>query len=131
MGMAIDRLDHLVLTVKDIAATCAFYEKVLGMRVATFGQGRTALHFGRQKINLHQTGREFNPKARVPTEGSGDLCFIAAVPMPDVLAHLKAQQVPVVEGPGTRTGALGPMESVYVRDPDGNLVEISCYPRSA
>ncbi len=125
--MEIARIDHLVLTVRDIQATCAFYARVLGMRVVTFGDGRTALQFGEQKINLHQVGREFEPKALHPTPGSADLCFIAATPLSAVLDHLHACSVPLVEGPVQRAGATGTMESVYVRDPDGNLIEISRY----
>ena len=125
--MEIDRLDHLVLTVKSIDATCAFYSRVLGMSVVTFGGGRKALVFGRQKINLHEAGREFEPKAARPTPGSGDLCLISAVPLPEVIAHLAHCEVPILEGPVARTGALGPIRSVYFRDPDENLVEISTY----
>jgi catechol 2,3-dioxygenase-like lactoylglutathione lyase family enzyme len=123
--MQIDRLDHLVLTVADIEATIAFYERVLGMRAQTFGDGRRALAFGRQKINLHQTGREFEPRAARPTPGSGDLCFISAVPLDAVIAHLAACQVEIEVGPVERTGAVGPIDSVYFRDPDGNLLEVS------
>lgn len=121
----IDRLDHLVLTVADIAATCDFYSRVLGMLVESFGTGRIALHFGDQKINLHQAGHEFEPKARHPTPGSADLCLLTATPLADVIDHLHAQHVPIVEGPVRRTGATQPLESVYVRDPDGNLIEIA------
>lgn len=123
--MQLDRLDHLVLTVADIEATCAFYERVLGMRRVAFGAGRVALQFGRQKINLHQVGREFAPKALRPTPGSADLCFLAAIPMDAVLTHLAAAGVAIEEGPVARTGALGPIHSVYLRDPDGNLLEIA------
>jgi len=126
--MEIDRLDHLVLTVKDIEATCAFYERVLGMKPVTFGAGRRALQFGRQKINLHQVGKEYDPKARVPAAGSGDLCLITTTPIPEVVQHLQTCQVPIVEMPSTRTGAMGPIQSVYFRDPDGNLLEVSNYP---
>ncbi len=125
--MRIDRLDHLVLTVRDVAATCAFYARVLGMDVVTFGEGRKALAFGRQKINLHQAGREFEPKAASPTPGSADLCLIAAAPLDEVIAHLRACDVPIVEGPVMRTGATGPIRSVYFRDPDRNLIEVSTY----
>lgn len=125
--MTIDGIDHLVLTVKDIAATCAFYEKALGMNVVTFGEGRIALGFGRQKINLHQHGAEFEPKALRPTPGSVDVCFITSTPIPDVLAHLAACGVTVIEGPVRRTGANGPILSVYFRDPDMNLIEVSNY----
>ncbi len=125
--MTIDRLDHLVLTVKDIEATCAFYSKVLGMRVVTFGNDRTALAFGAQKINLHRQGKEFEPKAERPTPGSADLCFITPVPLPEVLRHLASAGVRVLEGPVQRTGATGPIVSVYFRDPDLNLIEVSNY----
>jgi catechol 2,3-dioxygenase-like lactoylglutathione lyase family enzyme len=121
----LDRLDHLVLTVADVDATVAFYERVLGMRAITFGQGRRALEFGRQKINLHPAGHEFEPKAERPTPGSGDLCFISAVALDEVIAHLDACGVAIEEGPVERTGAAGPIESVYFRDPDGNLLEVS------
>ena len=123
----IDHLDHLVLTVASIDATCAFYSKVLGMEVETFEEGRKALSFGRQKINLHQRGEEFEPKARCPTPGSADLCFIAETAIEDVVAHLGVCGIPIEEGPVARTGAVGPMISVYFRDPDHNLIEVSNY----
>ncbi|HEY7060613.1 MAG TPA: VOC family protein [Chloroflexota bacterium] len=125
--MEIARLDHVVLTVRDVAATCAFYSRVLGMRVETFGAGRTALHFGNQKINVHPTGGDVTLVARLPTPGSGDLCFITTTPRDALLAHLAACGVAVEAGPIERAGAIGPMESVYFRDPDGNLVEVSRY----
>lgn len=125
--MRIERLDHLVLTVRDIAATCAFYTRVLGMEVVTFGEGRKALAFGQHKFNLHEAGREFEPKADKPTPGSADLCLIAQDPLDDVIAHLNACAVPILEGPVKRTGALGPILSVYFRDPDMNLIEVSTY----
>ncbi|MBX4972894.1 VOC family protein [Rhizobium lentis] len=121
----IDRLDHLVLTVADIAATCDFYARILGMSVETFAEGRKALKFGVQKINLHQAGHEFEPKAKHPIPGSGDLCFITETPLADVIAHLHASGVAIEEGPVERTGATGRLRSVYFRDPDGNLVEVS------
>ena len=120
-------LDHLVLTVENIEQTCAFYAKVLGMEVATFGEGRKALRFGNQKINLHQAGREFEPKAHRPTPGSADLCFVASVTLDALTEHLWNQGVPVLEGPVKRTGATGPITSVYFRDPDNNLIEVSVY----
>ena len=123
--MKIDAIDHLVLTVKDIEATCAFYGKVLGMEVVTFGAGRKALAFGSQKINLHQQGKEFDPKADRPTPGSGDICLITSVAMPQVVAHLQACGVDVIDGPVQRTGATGALLSVYFRDPDLNLIEVS------
>jgi catechol 2,3-dioxygenase-like lactoylglutathione lyase family enzyme len=121
----IDHLDHLVLTVASIEATCDFYARALGMQVETFGQGRTALRFGDQKINLHQAGREFEPKALRPTPGSADLCFIATTPLEEVMAHLQRLGIAIEEGPVPRTGATGPIRSVYLRDPDANLIEIS------
>ena len=125
--MQIMRLDHLVLTVADIDATCDFYTRVLGMTVVTFGENRRALTFGAQKINLHQQGREFEPKAHRPTPGSADLCLIAGVPLADAEAHIRAAGVDIVEGPVRRTGATGPIWSVYFRDPDLNLIEVSSY----
>ena len=123
----IDRLDHLVLTVADIDATVAFYTRVLGMEAVTFGAGRTALAFGRSKINLHRAGHEFEPKASRPTPGSADLCLIAAGPLEQVIEDLAAHGIPVEEGPVERTGATGPILSVYFRDPDQNLIEVSTY----
>ena len=125
--MNIKAIDHIVLTVKDINATCAFYEQVLGMSVTTFGAGRKALSFGEQKINLHQYRKEFEPKAKKPTPGSGDLCFVTAVPVSRVIEHLRANGVEILEGPVPRTGAVGAISSVYFRDPDGNLIEVSNY----
>jgi catechol 2,3-dioxygenase-like lactoylglutathione lyase family enzyme len=123
--MRIDCLDHFVLTVGSIEQTCDFYTRALGMEVTTFGAGRQALLFGRQKINLHQAGREFEPKARMPTPGSADFCLIASTPLEDVVRHLQQLDVSIEEGPVERTGSAGPILSVYIRDPDGNLVEIS------
>lgn len=123
----IDRLDHLVLTVGDIETTVTFYREVLGLGVVTFGAGRVALTFGQQKINLHQVAQEFEPKAQVPTPGSADLCLIATTPLSEVVAHLKGLGIPIEEGPIARTGALGPILSVYFRDPDRNLIEVSNY----
>ncbi len=125
--LQIDRLDHLVLTVADIDATCAFYERALGMSTVEFAGGRKALAFGAQKINLHRHGHEFEPKARHPTPGSADLCFIASTPLDEVRRHLAAAGVTVLEGPVRRTGASGPILSVYFRDPDLNLIEVSNY----
>lgn len=125
MNIRVDRLDHLVLTVANIEASCEFYHRVLGMSVITFGNGRKALAFGAQKINLHAQGREFEPKAERPTPGSADLCFITAVPLADVIAHLDAQGVALVAGPVERTGATGPLRSIYLRDPDRNLIEVA------
>lgn len=123
--MNIDSLDHLVLTVKDIDATASFYSKVLGMEIITFAGGRKALAFGQQKINLHRQGKEFEPKAEMPTPGSADLCFLTSVPLADVADHLAACGVPVIEGPVRRTGATGPILSLYFRDPDLNLIEVA------
>ncbi|MDH5205453.1 MAG: VOC family protein [Hylemonella sp.] len=123
--MQVDSLDHLVLTVRDVPASCDFYARVLGMAVITFGEGRKALVFGAQKINLHPVGREFEPKADRPTPGSADLCFLTSVPLAEVQAHLAACGVVVTEGPVQRTGAQGPILSVYFRDPDRNLIEVS------
>lgn len=125
--ITIDRLDHLVLTVRDIAATCDFYQRVLGMHVVTFDNNRKALAYGQQRINLHQLGREFEPKSAHPTPGSADLCFVVATPMSTVLTHLQSCGVPMLEGPVPRTGALGAMTSVYFRDPDLNLIELAVY----
>jgi catechol 2,3-dioxygenase-like lactoylglutathione lyase family enzyme len=127
MTIRIDRLDHLVLTVASIDATCEFYARVLGMEVLRFGERRTALAFGRQKINLHEVGREFAPRASCATAGSGDLCLISAFPLKDVIRHLNDCQVTIIEGPVAKTGATGPIWSVYFRDPDGNLIEVSEY----
>lgn len=127
--MKIERLDHLVLTVRSIKTSVAFYERVMGMEAVTFGADRVALAFGRQKINLHEVGKEFEPKAFRPTPGSADLCFITETPLPAVLEHLASCGVEVVEGPVARTGALGPITSVYFRDPDENLIEVSQYPQ--
>jgi catechol 2,3-dioxygenase-like lactoylglutathione lyase family enzyme len=127
MTIRIDRLDHLVLTVASIDATCEFYARVLGMKVSRFGEGRTALEFGRQKINLHEVGREFTPRAICATAGSGDLCLISATPLEEVIRHLNESRVAIIEGPVDKTGAMGPIRSVYFRDPDGNLIEVSEY----
>ncbi|WP_323029804.1 VOC family protein [Castellaniella sp.] len=127
MTIHIDRLDHLVLTVRDVAATCDFYSRVLGMEVVTFGEGRKALAFGRQKINLHQQGREIEPKAAVALPGTADLCLITSATPQAVLDHLRASGVVVLDGPVPRTGATGRITSVYFRDPDENLIEVSRY----
>jgi catechol 2,3-dioxygenase-like lactoylglutathione lyase family enzyme len=127
IAMQIERLDHLVLTVADIERTCEFYTRVLGMEVVRFGEGRTALRFGQQKINLHPADNIPGLVANSPTPGSADLCFITAVPISEVTAHLAACGVQIVAGPGPRAGAIGTIQSVYIRDPDLNLVEISNY----
>ena len=121
----IDHLDHLVLTVASVERTCAFYADVLGMTIETFGGGRKALRFGNQKINLHQAGQEFEPKAKVPTPGSGDFCFIAATGLETVILRLNQLGILIEQGPVDRTGATGKIRSVYIRDPDANLIEIS------
>ena len=125
--MKIDGVDHLVLTVQDIEATALFYARVLGMEIITFGDDRKALSFGKQKINLHQYKKEFEPKAQYPTPGSADLCFITSVPLHEVIAHLSSCHVTVIDGPVQRTGAVGLILSVYFRDPDMNLIEVSNY----
>lgn len=123
--MKLDSLDHLVLTVRDVERTVEFYTQAMGMGVVTFGAGRKALSFGDQKINLHEYGREFEPKAHVPTPGSADLCFLTTVPLDKVQSHWAACGVVVIEGPVQRTGATGPILSVYCRDPDDNLIEVA------
>ena len=125
--MTITHLDHLVLTVKDVEASCAFYTRILGMQEVTYGHGRKAILFGSQKINFHQHGRELKPKALRPTPGSGDLCFITTDPLADVIHHIRDCGVEIVQGPVERTGALGSMMSIYIRDPDQNLIEIATY----
>lgn len=130
MTVKIDRLDHLVLTVASIGETCGFYARVLGMDVSHFGEGRTALTFGRQKINLHELGKEFVPRAARATAGSGDLCLISATPLDGLIEHLDQCGVKIIEGPIAKTGATGPIRSVYFRDPDGNLIEVSEYVES-
>jgi catechol 2,3-dioxygenase-like lactoylglutathione lyase family enzyme len=121
----IDHLDHLVLTTAHTEQCVDFYTRVLGMKFERFGAGRMALKFGKQKINLHEKGNEFEPKATLAAPGTLDVCFIAAVPLKEVTARLAACNVPIIEGPVMKTGTQGPIRSVYVRDPDGNLVEIS------
>ena len=121
----IDHLDHLVLTTADEQACVRFYVEVLGMTLETFGEGRKAFRFGDQKINLHVRGHEFEPKAHLPVPGALDLCFIASVPLDEVIARLAERQATIVEGPVMRTGATSRIRSVYLRDPDLNLIEIS------
>lgn len=125
--MNLDRLDHLVLTVRDISATCEFYTKVLGMQVITFGDNRKALQFGNQKLNLHQAGNEFEPKAQHPTPGSADLCFITDIPLEQVIEHMRSNNIEIETEIVPRTGAIGSIRSIYIRDPDGNLLELSNY----
>lgn len=128
MTPKVDRLDHLVLTVADLRATVAFYETALGMEAETFspasGGTRWALRYGAQKINLHEAGHEFLPKASHATPGSADLCFLSERPVADWKTHLAAHDIEIEEGPVVRTGAMGPILSIYLRDPDGNLIEI-------
>jgi catechol 2,3-dioxygenase-like lactoylglutathione lyase family enzyme len=126
MAFTLEQLDHIVLTVANIHASTDFYTEVLGMDIATF-EGRTALRFGDQKINLHQRGHEFNPRAAHPMPGSGDLCFITLTPLEEVISYLGELRVHIEEGPVERTGAVGKLRSVYIRDPDQNLIEISNY----
>ena len=128
--MNIDRLDHLILTVKDINATCNFYTNVMGLAVVIFAGGRKALCFGEQKINLHEHGEEFEPKALHPTPGSADLCFITTVPLSEVARHIQSCGVEIIEGPVPRTGAVGKIMSIYLRDPDRNLIEVSNYEKT-
>ena len=126
----IDHIDHVVLTTRDKAACIHFYTEVLGMKLESFqtpGAQRWALKFGNQKINLHEWGKEFAPRAHVAAPGTLDLCFVASVPLDKVMQELKKAGIPILEGPVKKTGAMGPMQSVYVRDPDLNLVEISVY----
>lgn len=126
----IDRIDHIVLTTRDKAACIRFYTEALGMKLTRFqtpdGE-RLSFNFGAQKINLHEWGREFEPRAHVAVPGSLDLCFIAAIPLDEVIRRLDKAKIAIIEGPVPRTGAKGPMRSVYVRDPDLNLVEVSEY----
>ncbi len=130
-SIAIDRIDHFVLTVRELETTLAFYERVLGF-ARDIGAGRpAALTFGRQKINVHEAGHTFEPKAAHPTPGAGDFCLITRQPIEDVVAHLSACGVAVDLGPVARTGAQGPMTSIYFRDPDANLIEVSRYDDAA
>ena len=125
--MNVTNIDHIVLTVKDIDVTVEFYQSVLGMVVETFGEGRVALKFGNQKINLHKHGQEFEPKASKPVPGSEDLCFIIETELEVAMAHVKSKGLNILGGPVPRTGASGPIISFYFRDPDGNLIEVSNY----
>ena len=125
--MHIKRLDHLVLTVKNIKASSAFYTKILGMKAVAFQGGRQAVVFGNQKINFHESGKEFEPKALHPAPGSADLCFIARDSLKKIMRHLGLCGVKIIEGPVAKTGAMGPLTSVYIRDPDQNLIEIAAY----
>ena len=124
-GIVLERLDHLVLTVRDVEATCRFYEAVLGMRREEFGAGRVALHFGRQKINLHPYPSPVEIVAKDPRPGTADLCFVTETPIEDAIAHLESLGIEIEMGPIERTGAQGRLDSIYCRDPDGNLIEIA------
>ncbi len=126
-AVVIESIDHLVLTVADIEATCEFYGRVLGMEKIVFAGGRVALGFGAQKINLHPAGNEYDPRAKNPSPGSADFCLITETPLEKVIAHLEDNGVGIIEGPVAKTGAKGPITSVYFRDPDENLIEVSNY----
>jgi len=123
--MKVGKIDHVVLTVADVEGSIEWYHRALGMEPVTFGKGRRALAFGEQKLNLHRAGREFEPKAAHPTPGSSDLCFVTAVPLDMVIAHLRGVGVAIEAGPVSKVGAQRSLRSVYVRDPDGNLIEIA------
>ncbi len=123
--MHVDAIDHFVLTVASIEQACAFYERVLGMKAVSFGEGRKAVAFGSQKINLHLAGREFTPHAQHPVPGSADVCFVTSIPLDDCIAHVRAQGVQILEGPVDRTGATAKLRSFYFRDPDLNLIEVA------
>ena len=125
--MKIKNIDHLVLTVRDIETTINFYETVLGMQAQLFASGRTALSFGSQKLNLHEYGHEFEPRAQSPLPGSIDLCFITETPLDEAMSQVEANGVSIIEGPVAKTGAQGPITSFYFRDPDMNLIEVSNY----
>jgi catechol 2,3-dioxygenase-like lactoylglutathione lyase family enzyme len=125
MDMKLERIDHLVLTVRDLEQTCTFYSQILGVEVITFGQGRKALQIGQQKINLHEAGKEFEPKALHPTPGSADLCLITNCPLEQIMTHLQTSGIVIEQGIVPRTGAMGAIASIYIRDPDGNLLELS------
>ncbi|SIS66546.1 Catechol 2,3-dioxygenase [Chryseobacterium ureilyticum] len=125
--MVVKNIDHIVLTVADIDKTIEFYTHIMGFEEVTFGDNRKALIFGNQKINLHQKGHEFEPKAEFPTSGSADLCFIAETDIHDIFEELKQKNIEIIEGIVDRTGAVGKIKSVYFRDPDQNLIEVSNY----
>lgn len=123
--MKISKLDHFVLTVRDIEKTVSFYTSVMGMEQETFGEGRVALRYGEQKINLHEWGNEFEPKANNPMPGSADLCFITKTPLNEAISHVRRFGIEIIEGPIERTGAKGLILSFYFRDPDNNLIEVA------
>lgn len=124
-AVTVDTIDHIVLTVRDVAASRAFYARIFGMTAVAFGDGRWALHFGNQKINLHEAGGAIMPRAAHPSPGSADLCFLTTTPLAAVGAHLAAEGVTLELGPVDRMGACGPLRSLYFRDPDGNLIEVA------
>ncbi len=123
--MKITKIDHIALTCKNINATAEFYKSVMGMYIEMFGEGRVALKFGNQKINLHKHGKEFKPKANNPLPGSEDLCFITEIELTTAMAYVKNKGINIIEGPVSRAGATGPIISFYFRDPDGNLIEVA------
>lgn len=125
--MKISKIDHIVLTVKNINITVQFYESIMNMKKEEFADGRVALKFGTQKINLHEYKNEFEPKANTPLPGSEDLCFITETKLEEAIAHVKSKGISIIEGPVQRTGAIGIILSFYFRDPDGNLIEVSNY----
>lgn len=125
--MLVKKFDHKVLTVNSIEKSCKFYHNVLGMKIVTFNNGRKALKFGEQKINLHEKGHEYNPKAAYPTPGSADICLLTDGDIEDVLDELKNKNIQIEQGPIVKQGALGEMMSIYIRDPDKNLIEVSNY----
>lgn len=127
MPIITNRIDHIVFTVSNIEKTCWFYQEVLGVDVRTFKGDRHALHFGNQKINLHQVGNEYTPKAKYPTAGAMDVCLIVDTPISDVMEDLRNKNIAIEEGPIERTGACGKIISIYIRDPDNNLIELSNY----
>lgn len=123
--MKVTKIDHLVLTVRDIEETIKFYRNVLGMESVRFGEGRVALKFGNQKINLHESGNEFDPKATHPVPGSADLCFVTTTVLSEAMSHVESYGIEIIQGPVSRTGARHPLLSFYFRDPGGNLIEIA------
>ena len=129
--MQLQRIDHLVLTVHDIKESCTFYARVLGMEVVDFADNRKALAFGSQKINLHEQGKEFEPRARAATPGSMDICLLCDETVDELTRHLQQHDISIIEGPVQRTGAVGPVTSIYFRDPDGNLLELATPLRSS
>ena len=125
MSIKISHIDHIVLTVKDIDVTCQFYQDIFGMKVIHFAEGRKALHFGKQKFNLHELGKEAKPNAYNATSGTIDLCLLSDTPLKGILRILEEQNISIEDGPVIRTGATAPINSIYIRDPDNNLIEIS------